>query len=70
MKILLIIMAYAWTATFISALGKTFSRMPMLNKRDKKFMSILDRIYDVDHDPEDFTFILDQISAMIRGYAN
>lgn len=41
----------------------------MLNKRDRKFLEIMKRVetgtYDED---EDFTFILDQISVMVKGY--
>lgn len=41
----------------------------MLNPRDRKFMSILKRIDDPDYDEGDYTYILDQISAMVQGYA-
>lgn len=43
-----------------------------LNKWDKKFLAILDSLDNSEDSYDqfkDFPFILDQISAMVRGYA-
>lgn len=41
----------------------------MLKSRDKKFLSILNSLEVDGFDQDvDYTFILDQISAMVQGY--